>query len=90
MTQVSWIYFQIGRPTRTCVTACVSAKNFVCLKTALLVFKLDLLPPRYLSADNDNEVRLLKHLHIQTLPKDGRFWKGKKSSKQIVTTIVET
>ena len=32
-------------------------KHFVCFKTASLVFRLDLLPPRYLSADNDNEVR---------------------------------
>ena len=55
-------------------------KNFACLKTASLVFRLDLLPPRYLSADNDNEVRRHKHLHAQTLPKDGRFQKGKKSS----------
>ena len=65
-------------------------KNFACLKTASSVFRLDLLPPRYLSADNDNEVRLHKHLHTLTLPKDGRFQKGKKSSKQIVTTIAET
>ena len=64
-------------------------KNFACLKTASLVFRLDLLPPRYLSADNDNEVRLHKHLHTQTLPRDGRFHKGKKWSKQIVT-IAET
>ena len=52
-------------------------KNFACLKTTSLVFRLDLLPPRYLSADNDNEVRLHKHLHAQSLPKDGRFQKGK-------------
>ena len=65
---------------RTCVAACVSAKNFACFKTASLVFRLDLLPPRYSSADNDNEVyRLHKHLHTQTLPKDGRFQKGKNS-----------
>ena len=93
MTKVSWIYFQIGRPARTCtsVAACVSAKILRVLKTASLVFRLDLLPPRYLSAGNDNEVRPHKHLHTQTLPaKDGRFQKRKKSSKQIVTTIAET
>ena len=56
-----------------------------------LVFRLDLLLPRYLSADNDNEVyRLHKHLHTKTLPKDGKFQKGKKSSKKMVTTIAET
>ena len=66
-------------------------KHFACFKTASLVFRLDLLPPRYLSANtDDNEVRLHKHLHTQTLPKDGRSQKGKKSSKQIVKTIAET
>ena len=37
-------------------------KNFACLKTASLVFRLDLLPPRYLLvfAENYNEVRLHK------------------------------
>ena len=32
------------------------------------MFRLDLLPPRYSSADNDNDVRLHKHLHTQILP----------------------
>ena len=72
-----------------CSGLCVG-KNFACLKTASLVFRLDLLPLRHSSADNDNEFRLHKHLHTQTLPKNGRFQKGKKSSKQIVATIAET
>ena len=50
-------------------------KNFACLKTASLVFRLDLLPPRYLSADNGNEVRLHKHLHTKTLQKMADFRK---------------
>ena len=63
MTEVSWIYFQIGRPAQAACSDLRVSKNFACLKTASLVFRLDLLPPRYLSADNDNEVRLHKHLH---------------------------
>ena len=50
-------------------------KNFACLKTAPLVFRFDLLQPRYLSADNDNEVRLHKHLHTQTFQKMEDFRK---------------
>ena len=67
-------------------------KNFAGLKTASLVFRLHLLLPRYLSADNDNEVyRLHKHVHTQTLPKEWQISERKqKSSKQTVTTIAET
>ena len=89
MTKDSWIYFQIGRPVRTCVVACVLAKilrvyrllhwcsDSICYRfaTYLLIMILRL--------GNTNT-----YIH-KLCQKMAEFQKGKKS-KQIVTTIAET
>ena len=50
-------------------------------KIASLVFRLDLLPPRYLSADNDNDVRLHNTYIRKLCQKMVDFREEKKSSK---------